>query len=378
MRLTRGRRGRLVLLAALALLGLFLLRVAAWRPLALVGEPPGDGYARAAGVVHVHTTLSDGGGTPEEVIRAARATGLDFLGITDHNNLDAKPFEGYHDGVLVLVGVGALDARRPPRSASGSTATPPWRFYGDGLDALEDVRDLGGDPVRRAPVLGARRPALERLGPPRAVGDRAPERRQRRPPRGPARPAHGRALPPQPGLRPPPGPPCPRGGPPPLGRDAREAGRRRARGLRRPQPARRSRSGGRSASRPTSPSSRRPGTTCSSIARSAGTPWPTARRSWTRSGGAASTSASTRSLRPTASGSRWRRARGSASRWATTSSPARACAPWPAGGCPRARASCCSATAGRWGRGASASTRPCPARASTASRPACRAGPCPG
>ena len=74
------------------------------RPQALQGAAPADGYARARGVLHVHTTLSDGGGTPEEVVSAAKAAGLDFVAITDHNNLDAEQVEGYRDGVLVIVG----------------------------------------------------------------------------------------------------------------------------------------------------------------------------------------------------------------------------------------------------------------------------------
>jgi hypothetical protein len=150
VRLVPGRRGGLVLLAVLALAGLSLLRVASWRALALVGEPPGDGYARAAGVVHVHTTLSDGGGPPEEAIRAAKATGLAFLGITDHNNLDAKPLEGYRDGVLVLVGA-ELSTPAGHLLGLGLDRDPPFRFNGDGLDGLEDVRDLGGIPFAAHP-----------------------------------------------------------------------------------------------------------------------------------------------------------------------------------------------------------------------------------
>ena len=150
MRLAVGRRGRLVLLAAVALFGGYLLHVALWRPLALVGGPPGDGYARAAGIVHVHTTLSDGGGTPEEVIRAGKTTGLAFLGITDHDNLDAKPFEGYRDGVLVLVG-SELSTPVGHLLGLGLDRDPPFRFNGDGLDGLEDVRDLGGIPFAAHP-----------------------------------------------------------------------------------------------------------------------------------------------------------------------------------------------------------------------------------
>jgi hypothetical protein len=150
MGLARRRRWSIVLLAALALPSAYLLHVALWRPLPLVGEAPGDGYARAAGVVHVHTTLSDGGGTPEEVIRAARSEHLAFLGITDHNNLDAKPFEGYHSGVLVLVGA-ELSTPAGHLLGLGLDRDPPWRFNGDGLDSLEDVRALGGIPFAAHP-----------------------------------------------------------------------------------------------------------------------------------------------------------------------------------------------------------------------------------
>jgi hypothetical protein len=138
-----GRRGRVLLLAALALVGLSLLRVALWRPLVPAGEPPRDGFTRVAGVVHVHTTLSDGGGTPEEVIRAARASGLAFVGITDHNNLDAKPLEGYRDGVLVLVG-SELSTPSGHILGLGLERDPVYRFAGDAQDGLDDVRELGG------------------------------------------------------------------------------------------------------------------------------------------------------------------------------------------------------------------------------------------
>jgi hypothetical protein len=94
------------------------------------------------GAIHVHTTVSDGGGTPAEVAAAARAAGLQFVVITDHNTVDAKAFEGYHDGVLVMVGTEA--------STTGGhilglgVSDPAYRFSGDPLDVLEDIRDLGG------------------------------------------------------------------------------------------------------------------------------------------------------------------------------------------------------------------------------------------
>jgi len=114
-----------------------------WSPLELVGEDPSDGYARASGVVHVHTTLSDGGGDPDEVIAAARTTGLDFVAITDHNNVDALPFEGEHDGVLVLAGT-ELSTTAGHILGLGLERDPAYRFSGGALDGLEDIRDLGG------------------------------------------------------------------------------------------------------------------------------------------------------------------------------------------------------------------------------------------
>jgi hypothetical protein len=148
----RVGRGELRALASLAALTLAaaLVRVLLWRALPLQGAPPDDGFARAAGVVHVHTTLSDGGGAPDEVIRAAHASGLAFLGLTDHNNLDAKPFEGYRDGVLVLVGA-ELSTPAGHLLGIGLDRDPAFRWNGDAQDAVDDVLHLGGVPVAAHP-----------------------------------------------------------------------------------------------------------------------------------------------------------------------------------------------------------------------------------
>jgi hypothetical protein len=139
----RGRLRGFLLLAALGAGALLLLRVALHRPATVTGEAPRDGWVRVPAVLHVHTTHSDGGGTPDEVIRAARDTGVAVLGIADHNNLDAKPFEGYRDGVLVLVG-SELSTPSGHVLGVGLERDPAFRFNGDGLDALDDVRHLGG------------------------------------------------------------------------------------------------------------------------------------------------------------------------------------------------------------------------------------------
>jgi hypothetical protein len=136
-------RARPLLLGLLGLIAAVLvLRVVVDRPRPVVGEPPSDGYTRVAGIVHAHTTLSDGGGPPAEVVAAARSVGLGFVAITDHNNLDAKAAEGYTDGVLVLVGT-ELSTTAGHLLLLG-ISDPRFRFSGDARDGLEDARDLGG------------------------------------------------------------------------------------------------------------------------------------------------------------------------------------------------------------------------------------------
>ncbi len=137
--MTRRRRA---LLGCLAAAFAFWAWLVARGPRAVLGPPVDDGYVRAPGAVHVHTTLSDGGGAPEEVATAARAAGLRFVAITDHNNVDAKPFEGYHDGVLVLVGTEI--STTAGHVVGLGVSDPVYRFSGGATDALQDVRDLGG------------------------------------------------------------------------------------------------------------------------------------------------------------------------------------------------------------------------------------------
>ena len=195
------RRGRIAALTLLAVVTLYVLRVALWRPLAVAGPEPDDGFVRVPGIVHVHTTLSDGGGTPEEVIRAARAAGLRFLVLTDHNNLDAKPFEGYRDGVLVIVGT-ELSTTAGHILGLG-IPDPGYRFSGDAARRAPRhprPRRLRGG---RAPREPARRPALHGLGPARPLGSGARERRQRVAAGRAAAAAHGGSLRGEPALRPP-------------------------------------------------------------------------------------------------------------------------------------------------------------------------------
>lgn len=60
-----------------------------------------------AGAFHIHSEYSfDGNTKVKDIISAAKRKRLDFIVITDHFILDARAngWEGWHDGVLVLVG----------------------------------------------------------------------------------------------------------------------------------------------------------------------------------------------------------------------------------------------------------------------------------
>ena len=138
------RGGGIALIAVLVL----AVWVASWQPLEVVSDA-GDGMGvvgtrqfHASGVVHVHTTYSDGGGGIDDVAAAAAAAGLDFVIITDHNTFGGKPFEGYVDGVLVIVGTEVSTATG--HLLGFGVPTPTFRFSGDAGDALQDVHDLGG------------------------------------------------------------------------------------------------------------------------------------------------------------------------------------------------------------------------------------------
>jgi hypothetical protein len=88
------------LAAALAAVAVAWLAFGAWT-LARRAPRVAPAAGEIRGAWHVHTTRSDGLGTLDEVVRAARAAGLQFVVVADHNVL--TPSEaGYRDGVLVI------------------------------------------------------------------------------------------------------------------------------------------------------------------------------------------------------------------------------------------------------------------------------------
>src|SRR3989338_7849818 len=67
-----------------------------------------DGYTDYTGVIHIHTTYShDAHGKFEDVIRVANAQRLDYVIVTEHNNLRAlrDGRQGWYGGTLALAGM---------------------------------------------------------------------------------------------------------------------------------------------------------------------------------------------------------------------------------------------------------------------------------
>lgn len=68
--------------------------------------------------LHMHTIYSDGGGTHQDIARAALKCGLDVVIVTDHNVLVSGPQGYYREGkkrVLMLIGEEVHDQTRDPQ-----------------------------------------------------------------------------------------------------------------------------------------------------------------------------------------------------------------------------------------------------------------------
>jgi hypothetical protein len=114
--------------------------------------PPKEGAPKwVRGAYHVHTTRSDGQGTTGEVARAAKAAGLDFVVLTDHNDF-TPPAPAWVEGVLLVPGLeistsaGHLVAFGMERPLEGMSA---WMPPGD---AVRAVAAAGGTAVLAHPV----------------------------------------------------------------------------------------------------------------------------------------------------------------------------------------------------------------------------------
>ncbi len=99
-------------------------------------DPPAG---EVRGAFHVHTRRSDGRGTLDEVVRAAREAGLKFVVIADHDVL-VPAEQGWRDGVLVV--------------EATEVSTPFGHVVALGLPRALSSEERAGDPLRAIADLG--------------------------------------------------------------------------------------------------------------------------------------------------------------------------------------------------------------------------------
>ena len=104
------------------------------------------------GVYHVHSTMSDGLQSPEEIAAQARATGVSLVLLTDHGrpNVESSSFRKIINGVTI---VGGSEASLPDGHVTffGAREAPGFRLSSFPPEAMDDAREWGGFPVLAYP-----------------------------------------------------------------------------------------------------------------------------------------------------------------------------------------------------------------------------------
>ncbi len=129
----------LVTAALVAAVAVFIVLTLPPRARALSPFPDGT----VPGIIHVHTSRSDGLSGPDEIAAAAARAGLKFLVFTDHGDATRKPDPPqYRSGVLCLDGV-EISTSGGHYIAIDMPASP-FPLAGEPRDVIEDVHRLGG------------------------------------------------------------------------------------------------------------------------------------------------------------------------------------------------------------------------------------------
>ncbi len=148
----RRRRGHPIRNVLLALVALVVVYVGVFAFKGLGREYPlvrsSDAPSALRGAVHVHTTLSDGEGSIEEVAAAARTAGLHFVVFTDHNPEELPP-PRFHDGVLLIFAAELSTPNGHVVSLGTSRILTPEERDGD---LLRTIDELGGFSFLAHPV----------------------------------------------------------------------------------------------------------------------------------------------------------------------------------------------------------------------------------
>jgi hypothetical protein len=115
------------------------------------GDPLPDADRRAVGVLHVHSSYSDGSEDVTDIARAAGDAGLDFVVLTDHGDPDALGAEGeeYLEGVLLLVG--SEISTEGGHILALEIPDPAFRFGTELGETLRDIDEMGGFAIAAHP-----------------------------------------------------------------------------------------------------------------------------------------------------------------------------------------------------------------------------------
>jgi hypothetical protein len=109
------------------------------------------------GAMHVHTTISDGAGTPDDVAAAASTAGLDFVIMTDHGDGTRQPAAPrFARGVLLIDAVEISTVAG--HYLAFDLGPTPYPLGGEARDVIDDVARMGGLGVAAHP--DSRKPEL--------------------------------------------------------------------------------------------------------------------------------------------------------------------------------------------------------------------------
>ncbi len=103
-------------------------------------------HSEVVGNIHLHTTYSDGSGDYQTVIAAAKRQGLDYLVVTDHNQIHLKE-EGWRHDVLVLVSEEVNDTNNPREDSHClclGVQTDMTPLSGDAQKLIDATNQQGG------------------------------------------------------------------------------------------------------------------------------------------------------------------------------------------------------------------------------------------
>ncbi|MCZ6677900.1 MAG: CehA/McbA family metallohydrolase [Candidatus Poribacteria bacterium] len=128
-------------------------------------SPLSTQYYEYKGTMHLHSRYSDGSAKVPEIVGKAADAGLDFVMLTDHDSLDAlyNGYEGWHDGVLLLVGQ-EISPRTHHYLAFDLNREIRGKYRTDYQRIVDEVRDSGGFGFIAHPYGGKKPPLFRTKG----------------------------------------------------------------------------------------------------------------------------------------------------------------------------------------------------------------------